>query len=465
MASITIRNLSPEVKESLRIRAAQNGVSMEEEARRLLSNTTTPIVQPSQASTIEMQSLKSKSLLLIIGGSIAAYKTLDLIRRLQERGAHLNIIMTKAAQKFISPLAAEALSGRTVYSDLFSREEEHDIGHIRLARNADLIILAPATANRIAKIANGIGDDLADCVLLAARCPLLIAPAMNPAMWAHPATVRNIAQLRTDGVHIVGPETGKMAERDETGCGRMSEPLTIIAAAETLLGMQEKPLSGRHFIVTSGPTHEPIDPVRYIANRSSGKQGHAIATTLAHLGAKVTLICGPVDLADPQNVETIHVKTACQMLQAVQDALPADGAIFVAAVCDWRSKTQSLYKIKKSAHETPPSLYMVENPDILATIGHAQNRPALVIGFAAETCNITANAQKKCIEKGADFILANDVSLHADGTSVMGADTNQVWLVSKENAEQWPHMSKQQVAQKLAKVIILFFDTHPSTHP
>ncbi|MET3559537.1 phosphopantothenoylcysteine decarboxylase/phosphopantothenate--cysteine ligase [Bartonella japonica] len=464
MASITIRNLSPEVKEALRIRAAQNGVSMEEEARRLLSNPMNPIVQSFQASTIEMQSLKSKSLLLIIGGSIAAYKALDLIRRLQERGAHLDIIMTKSAEKFISPLAAEALSGRTVYSDLFSREEEHDIGHIRLARNADLIILAPATANRIAKIANGIGDDLADCVLLAARCPLLIAPAMNPAMWTHPATVRNIAQLRTDGVHIVGPETGKMAERDETGCGRMSEPLTIIAAAETLLGTQEKPLSDRHFIVTSGPTHEPIDPVRYIANRSSGKQGHAIATALAHLGAKVTLICGPVELPDPQEMKIVHVETACQMLQAVQAALPADGAIFVAAVCDWRSKTQSLYKIKKSVHETPPSLHMIENPDILATIGHAQNRPPLVIGFAAETCDITVNAQKKCIEKGADFILANNVSLLSDGTSVMGADTNQVYFVSKENVEQWPHMSKQQVAQKLAKVVVSFFDTHPSTH-
>ncbi|WP_019223100.1 bifunctional phosphopantothenoylcysteine decarboxylase/phosphopantothenate--cysteine ligase CoaBC [Bartonella rattaustraliani] len=459
MASITIRNLSPEVKESLRLRAAQNGVSMEEEARRILSNPTKTALLPSQASTLEAQSLQSKSLLLIIGGSVAAYKALDLIRRLQERGAHLNIIMTKAAQKFISPLAVEALSGRSVYSDLFSREEEHDIGHIRLARNADLIILVPATANRIAKIANGIGDDLADCVLLAARCPLLIAPAMNPAMWAHPATVRNVAQLRTDGVHIVGPETGEMAERDEAGCGRMSEPLTIVAAVETLLGIHEKPLSGRHFIVTSGPTHEPIDPVRYLANRSSGKQGHAIATVLAHLGAKVTLVCGPVDLADPQEVKTIHVETACQMLQAVQAALPADGAIFVAAVCDWRSKTQSLYKIKKSAHESPPSLHMIENPDILAIIGHAANRPPLVIGFAAETCDIIANAQKKCIEKGADFILANNVIVHADGTSVMGSDTNQVCLVSKENVEQWSQMSKQHVAQKLAKVIVSFFDT------
>ncbi|MCZ2157779.1 bifunctional phosphopantothenoylcysteine decarboxylase/phosphopantothenate--cysteine ligase CoaBC [Bartonella sp. 220] len=463
MASITIRNLSPEIKEALRIRAAKNGISMEEEARRILSNPITQSISPSQVSTIEEQSLQSKSLLLIIGGSIAAYKALDLIRRLQERGACLNIIMTKAAQKFITPLAAEALSGHTVYSDLFSREEEHDIGHIRLARDADLIILAPATANRIAKIANGIGDDLADCVLLAARCPLLIAPAMNPAMWTHPATVRNVAKLRTDGVHIIGPEVGEMAERNETGCGRMSDPLTIVAAAETLLGVQEKPLVGRHFIVTSGPTHEPIDPVRYLANRSSGKQGHAIATALAYLGAKVTLICGPVNLTAPPGVKTLHVETACQMLQAVQDSLPADGAIFVAAVCDWRCQTQSIHKIKKHDHQTPPSLQLAENPDILATIGHAPNRPPLVIGFAAETSDIIANAQKKCIEKGANFILANDVSLHADGTSIMGADTNQVCFVSKDIVEQWPHMSKQQVAQKLAKVIISFFESYNPT--
>ncbi|WP_336278714.1 bifunctional phosphopantothenoylcysteine decarboxylase/phosphopantothenate--cysteine ligase CoaBC [Bartonella sp. CB175] len=462
MANITIRNLSPEAKESLRIRAEKNGISVEEEARRLLSIPTTPGTLLLQENTIEVQSLQSKSILLIIGGSIAAYKTLDLIRRLQERGACLSIIMTQAAQKFITPLAAEALSGSIVYSDLFSREEEHDIGHIRLARNADLIILAPATANRIAKIATGIGDDLASCVLLAARCPILIAPAMNPAMWAHPTTVRNIKQLRADGVYTVGPEIGKMAERDEAGCGRMSEPLTIVASVEALLSTEEKTLSDRHFVVTAGPTHEPIDPVRYLANRSSGKQGYAIARALAHLGAKVTLICGPVHIDDPQEqeIKTIHVETACQMLQAVQAALPADGAIFVAAVCDWRSQTKFSHKIKKSINKEPPSFYMVENPDILATIGHAPNRPPLVVGFAAETCDLIVNAQKKCIEKGANFILANDVSLGVDGTSVMGADTNQICLVSKENIEQWPHMSKQQIAQKLASVIVSFFSSH-----
>lgn len=454
MASITIRNLSSEAKEFLRIRAAKNGISMEEEARRLLSNPTATFTPAFQASTIETQSLKSKSILLIIGGGIAAYKSLDLIRRLQERGAELNVIMTKAAQKFITPLAAESLSGSTVYSDLFSRKEEHDIGHIRLARAADLIILAPATANRIAKMATGIGDDLASCVILAAHCPLLIAPAMNPAMWSHPATARNVAQLRADGVHMVGPEIGEMAERNETGWGRMSEPLSIVATAEALLGVHKRPLSDHHFIVTSGPTHEPIDPVRYLANRSSGKQGHAIAAALAHLGAKVTLICGPVDIPPPQGVKTIHVETACQMLETVQTALPADGAIFAAAVCDWRSQTQSSQKIKKGANKNPLPLHMVENPDILATIGHSPNRPKLVIGFAAETCDIIVNAQKKCIQKGADLILANDVSLQVDGTSVMGAETNQIYLVSKEKVEQWPKMSKKQVAEKLANIVV-----------
>ncbi|MCZ2327961.1 bifunctional phosphopantothenoylcysteine decarboxylase/phosphopantothenate--cysteine ligase CoaBC [Bartonella sp. F02] len=463
MASITIRNLSSEAKEFLRVRAAKNGVSMEEEARRLLSNPTVSYTPSLQATPLNMQSLKSKSILLIIGGGISAYKTLDLIRRLQERGARLNIIMTQAAQKFITPLAAESLSGSTVYSDLFSHKEEHDIGHIRLARDADLIILAPATANRIAKMVAGIGDDLANCVLLAARCPLLIAPAMNPAMWTHPATVRNVAQLHADGIHIIGPEIGEMAEKNEAGCGRMSEPLTIVAAAEALLNEQKKPLSGRHFIVTSGPTHEPIDPVRYIANHSSGKQGHAIAIALANLGATVTLICGPVNLADPQKVKTIHVNTACEMLQAVKDALPADGAIFVAAVCDWRSQTLSSQKIKKETNKAPLSLNMVENPDILATIGHAPNRPSLVVGFAAETDNLIVNAQKKLIQKGADFILANNVSICVDGKSVMGSDTNQVYLISKENVKQWPHMSKQQVAEKLANTIVSFFSSSAFT--
>ncbi|WCR55665.1 bifunctional phosphopantothenoylcysteine decarboxylase/phosphopantothenate--cysteine ligase CoaBC [Bartonella clarridgeiae] len=458
MTNITLRNVSLEIQEFLRIRAEQNGISIEEETLHLLNNLVeTSIISPLQTSTIEKQSLKSKSILLIIGGSIAAYKALDLIRRLQEREANLNIVMTTAAQKFITPLAAEVLSGSSVYSDLFSGEKEQDVSHIRLARQADLIIVAPATANRIAKIATGIADDLANCIILAARCPLLIAPAMNPAMWTHPTTIRNIAKLRANGVHMVGPEVGEMAERNEKGCGRMSEPLTIVASAEALLSAQKKSLCGRHFIVTSGPTHEPIDPVRYLANRSSGKQGHAIATALANLGATVTLICGPVGLADPEGVKTIHVETACQMLKAVQEALPADGAIFVAAVCDWRSQTQHLQKIKKESNQTPLSLHMIENPDILATIGHAPNRPPLVIGFAAETCDIIANAQKKCVKKGADFILANDVSLHADNTNIMGSDTNEIFFVSKDNIEHWPHMSKQKVAEKLANAVVSFF--------
>ncbi|AQX28630.1 MULTISPECIES: bifunctional phosphopantothenoylcysteine decarboxylase/phosphopantothenate--cysteine ligase CoaBC [unclassified Bartonella] len=458
MANITLRNVSLEVQEFLRIRAAQKGISVEEETIHLLNNLAEKsIISPLQANTIEKKSLKSKSILLIIGGSIAAYKTLDLIRRLKERGAHLNIVMTTAAQKFITPLAAEVLNGGSVYSDLFSREEEQDVAHIRLARQADLIIIAPATANRIAKIATGIADDLANCIILAARCPLLIAPAMNPAMWKHPTTIRNIAKLHTDGVHMVGPEVGEMAEQNERGCGRMSEPLTIIASAEAILGAQKKSLCGRHFIVTSGPTHEPIDPVRYLANRSSGKQGHAIATALANLGATVTLICGPVNLPDPERVKTIHVETACQMLQAVQEALPADGAIFVAAVCDWRNKTQHLQKIKKESNQTPFSLHMIENPDILATISHGPNRPPLVIGFAAETSDLITNAQKKCIQKGADFILVNDVSFHVDGTNVMGSDTNEIFFVSKNNIEHWPNMSKQKVAEKLADVVVSFF--------
>ncbi|WP_438721627.1 bifunctional phosphopantothenoylcysteine decarboxylase/phosphopantothenate--cysteine ligase CoaBC [Bartonella rochalimae] len=465
MANITLRNVSLEIQEFLRVRAAQNGISIEEETLHILNNLAkTSIISQQKVSTVEQQSLKSKSILLIIGGSIAAYKALDLIRRLRERGAHLNIIMTKAAQKFITPLAAEVLNGGHVYNDLFSREEEQDVAHIRLARQADLIIVAPATANRIAKIATGIADDLANCAILAAHCPLLIAPAMNPAMWTHPATIRNIAKLCADGIHMVGPEVGEMAEQNERGCGRMSEPLTIVASTEALLGAQKKSLCGRHFIVTSGPTHEPIDPVRYLANSSSGKQGHAIAIALANLGATVTLICGPVDLMDPEGVKTIHVKTACQMLQAVQESLPADGAIFVAAVCDWRSQTQSLQKIKKESNQTPFSLHMVENPDILATIGHAPNRPPLVIGFAAETCNIIANAQKKCIQKGADFILANNVSFNADDKNVMGSDTNEIFFVSKNNIEHWPRMSKQKVAEKLVNIIVSFFSSLATTH-
>lgn len=453
MASITIRNLPDKAKEELRLRAAKNGRSMEEEARNLLINFDASTICSMTASLVHMQSLKSKSLLLIISGGIAAYKALDLIRRLRERGARVRVVMTKAASQFITPLSVSALSGEHVFDDIFSRHDEHDVGHIRLAREADMIIVAPATANRLAKMAQGIADDLAGAVLLAARCPILVAPAMNPAMWENPATGRNIGRLKTDGVKVIGPERGEMAESNEAGLGRMSEPLNIVAAVEYYLGCGKQILSGKRIVVTSGPTHEPIDPVRYLANRSSGKQGHAIAAALARLGASVTLISGPVNISDPKGVQTIHVETAREMLKAVQNALPADAAVFVAAVADWRSAESSQKKIKKQSGEAAPTLTMVENPDILATIGHAENRPRLVIGFAAETDNLINNAQNKLEQKGADFILANDVSISDDGKSVMGGDDNKITVISKNGLENWPQMNKQDVANKLAKKI------------
>ncbi|MHC5306336.1 bifunctional phosphopantothenoylcysteine decarboxylase/phosphopantothenate--cysteine ligase CoaBC [Bartonella sp. LJL80] len=458
MASITIRNLSIEAKDELRLRAAKNSVSMEEQARRMLSTPPEEIAMPLAVSSPTMQSLQSKSILLIIGGGIAAYKSLDLIRRLRERGAEVTVVMTQAAQQFVTPLAAGALAGGHVFTDLFSRTDEQDVGHIRLARNSDLIIMAPATADRMAKMATGIADDLAGAVLLAANCPILLAPAMNPAMWAHPATKRNVATLKADGIQMIGPERGEMAESGEAGRGRMSEPLAIVAAVEYHLGTIHKPLLGKHIVVTSGPTHEPIDPVRYLANRSSGKQGHAIASALHELGAKVTLISGPVSLTDPNGVETIHVETAREMLAAVQKALPADAAVFVAAVADWRTEQTAQQKIKKQAGQSAPMIQMVENPDILATIGHAENRPKLVIGFAAETNDLLANGQKKLDKKGADFILANDVSLGQNGESVMGGDSNTIHLISRNGVEDWPQMTKQQVAEKLAGYIARWFD-------
>ena len=306
-------------------------------------------------------------------------------------------------------------------------------------------------------MANGIADDLAGAILLAANSPILIAPAMNPAMWGNPATQRNVDRLLADGIKMIGPESGEMAERGEAGRGRMSEPLKIVAAVESMLDCGEKPLSGKHIIVTSGPTHEPIDPVRYLANRSSGKQGHAIAAALHHFGARVTLVSGPVSIPDPHGVETIHVETAIEMLEAVKRALPADGAIFVAAVADWRSAESATQKIKKQSGQSAPTLEMVENPDILATIGHAANRPKLVIGFAAETNDLVKNARKKLDKKGADFILANNVAIAKDGTSIMGGDYNRISCVSRDNVETWPNMSKDEVAQHIAKKVTTFF--------
>lgn len=399
--------------------------------------------------------LSGKRILLIIGGGIAAYKTLDLIRRLRERGAAVRPVMTQAAQHFITPLAVGALAADHVFTDLFDRQDEQDVGHIRLAREADLVVVAPATADLMAKLANGLANDLASAVLLATDKPVLIAPAMNPKMWGHPATRRNSETLAGDGVCFVGPKRGEMAESGEAGEGRMAEPLEIVAAIEALLAPAMKQLAGRRILVTSGPTHEPIDPVRYIANRSSGKQGHAVAVALARLGADVQLVSGPVTIADPAGVSVTHVESARQMRDAVESLLPADAAIFVAAVADWRTADAAGEKIKKVAGEGPPALQMVENPDILAGIGHHAGRPSLVIGFAAETQDLVRNAQAKLDKKGADLIVANDVS-HDSGIGaggVMGGDRNRVRIVSRTGVDEWPELTKDEVAERLAALV------------
>ncbi|WP_371347285.1 bifunctional phosphopantothenoylcysteine decarboxylase/phosphopantothenate--cysteine ligase CoaBC [Ancylobacter sp. IITR112] len=408
--------------------------------------------------------LATPRILLIIGGGIAAYKSLDLIRRLKERGAAVRVVMTSAAQHFITPLAAGALSHDTVFTELFDREAEQDVGHIRLSREADLVLVAPATADLMAKMAHGLADDLASAVLLANTRPVLLAPAMNPAMWANPATRRNAAQLAADGVRFVGPNAGAMAERGEDGPGRMAEPLEIADAAARLLA-GEGPLTGRHVLVTSGPTHEPIDPVRYIANRSSGKQGHAIAAAAARAGARVTLVSGPVNLPDPFGVDVRRVESAREMLAAVEAALPADIAIFAAAVADWRAASEAGEKMKKDGGALPP-LALIENPDILATIAHrGEGRPRLVIGFAAETQNVVAYAQAKRARKGCDWILANDVSARSGiAGGVMGGDSNAVHLITAAGVEAWPTASKGAVAERLVARIAASLD-QPETSP
>lgn len=391
-------------------------------------------------------SLAGKRILLIIAGGIAAYKCLDLIRRLREQGASVRPIMTHAAQEFITPLAVGALTASHVYTDLFSREDEQDVGHVRLARDCDMVVVAPATADLMAKMAHGLANDLASTVLLASNRPILLAPAMNPVMWANAATQRNVKTLQDDGIHFLGPMQGEMAESGEKGLGRMAEPHEIIAHVEMLL-RQDGPLTGRRAIVTSGPTHEPIDPVRYIANRSSGKQGHAIAAALARLGADVTLVSGPVTIPDPKGVKTIHVERAEEMRDAVLDALPADIAVMVAAVADWRVVSSAGQKIKKQPGELPQPLQLAENPDILKTVGHHENRPRLVVGFAAETENVEENGKAKLERKGADLIVANDVSPE---TGIMGGDRNSVRLISAAQTEIWPSLSKDEVADRLA---------------
>jgi len=394
--------------------------------------------------------LSNKHILLIISGGIAAYKSLDLIRRLKERGAKVTPVMTRGAQEFVTPLAVGALSATDVFTELFSRQDEQDVGHIRLARDCDLVLVAPATADLLAKMANGMADDLASTVLLATDRPVLVAPAMNPKMWEAKATKRNIATLESDGIAFIGPMAGEMAEKGEAGVGRMAEALQIAEAVKHLLDDAPKPLKGKTAIVTSGPTHEPIDPVRYIANRSSGQQGHAIAAALAKLGAEVTLVSGPVTIPDPTGVTTIHVERAEEMRDAVLGKLPSDIAVFVAAVADWRVESSSEQKIKKQPGDAPPALLLAENPDILKTIGHHEKRPRLVIGFAAETQNVEDNGRAKLQRKGADMIIANDVSPE---TGIMGGARNQVKIISASGVDAWPDMSKTEVAERLAALI------------
>ncbi|WP_234054201.1 MULTISPECIES: bifunctional phosphopantothenoylcysteine decarboxylase/phosphopantothenate--cysteine ligase CoaBC [unclassified Xanthobacter] len=393
--------------------------------------------------------LAGQRILLIIGGGIAAYKCLDLIRRLKERGATVRAILTTAAQQFVTPLSVGALSGERVFCDLFDLTAEHDIGHIRLSREADLVVVAPATADLIAKMAHGLADDLASTALLATDKPVLLAPAMNPRMWAHPATRRNMAILLADGISVVGPNSGAMAERGEFGEGRMAEPMEIMEAIAVRLAapaQKEGPLAGRRLLVTSGPTHEPIDPVRYIANRSSGKQGHAIAAAAAAAGAEVVLVSGPAEAPDPAGVRVIHVESAREMLAAVEESLPVDAAVFAAAVADWRVAGAAEQKIKKDGGGAP-TLTLVENPDILATVSrHPSLRPCLVVGFAAETETVIAHAEAKRARKGCDWIVANDVS---PATGIMGGDSNTVHIVSAQGVEHWPPASKSEVAARL----------------
>jgi phosphopantothenoylcysteine decarboxylase/phosphopantothenate--cysteine ligase len=387
----------------------------------------------------------TKRVLLIIGGGIAAYKSLELIRRLKETGADVRVVMTKAAEHFVTPLAAGALAGGRVFTDLFDTAQEFDVGHIRLARECDLIVVAPATADLMAKMANGLADDLASAVLLATDKTVLLAPAMNPHMWANAATQRNLDVLRADGRALVGPNEGEMAERGERGLGRMAEPEEIRDACLELL--RDGPLKGKKAIVTAGPTLEALDPVRFLSNRSSGKQGYAIAAALAQLGAEVTLVSGPTGLSAPAGVQLKRVESARDMLAACEETLPADVAVMVAAVADWRPSKTAKKKIKKG--DAASAVELVENPDILATLSKlTKKRPALVIGFAAETDHVEANARSKITKKGCDWIVANDVS-----GDVMGGDDNQVMLITRDAAESWPRMSKDLVAQKLAAEI------------
>ena len=392
--------------------------------------------------------LTDKTILLIIGGGIAAFKALDLIRRLRERGARVVPVITKAGQEFVTPLSASALAAEKVYTDLFDLTDEAEMGHIELSRAADLVVVVPATADLLAKMAAGLAGDLASTLLMATDKRVLVAPAMNVRMWQHPATRRNVAQLADDGVLFVGPTDGAMA-CGEFGPGRMAEVPDIIARIEAAQG--NGPLAGRHILVTSGPTHEPIDPVRYIANRSSGAQGTAIAAALRDLGADVTFVTGPAEVPAPAGVRVVRVETACEMRDAALAALPVDAAVFAAAVADWRVASPTDSKIKKDAGGSLPVLQFAENPDILAGISQLeQGRPRLVVGFAAETDDVVDNATAKRARKGCDWILANDVRPE---TGIMGGDENAVVLITETGTEAWPRMDKAAVAKRLARRI------------
>ena len=388
--------------------------------------------------------LTGKRILLIIGGGIAAYKTLELIRLLRRAGAAVTPVLTRAAQEFVTPLSVSALAGERVYTDLFDLTDESEMGHIQLSRVADLVVVAPATADLMAKMSGGQADDLASTLLMATDTPVMIAPAMNVRMWEHPATQRNLTVLHLDGIRVIGPDEGDMA-CGEHGPGRMSEPAEILRAIDAALS--DGPLKGKRVLVTSGPTHEPIDPVRYIANRSSGRQGTALAEALRDLGAEVTFVTGPADAPRPQGVQVIEVETALQMREAALVALPADVAVFTAAVADWRVAEPSDQKIKKTP-EGLPVLDFVENPDILAEVSQMdEGRPGLVVGFAAETQAVEANATAKRARKGCDWLVANDVS---PGTGIMGGTENAVVLVTDDGAETWERMGKAEVARRLA---------------
>lgn len=391
--------------------------------------------------------MRGKSVLLIIGGGIAAYKSLELIRRLRERGAHVRAILTHAGAEFVTPLSVSALTGEKVFQELFSLTDEAEMGHIQLSRSADLVVVAPATADLMAKLASGHANDLASTALLATDKRVLMAPAMNVRMWNHPATQRNLKSLKLDGTLFVGPNDGEMA-CGEFGPGRMAEPNEIADAVERALGEAAPgPLTGIKALVTAGPTHEPMDPVRFIANRSSGKQGYAIAHALAQAGADTILVSGPVELTAPPKVKLLKVETAREMLAACQSVLPVDVAVCTAAVADWRPEIAANNKIKKADDVSAPTVKLTPNPDILATLSKSDRRPTLVIGFAAETENVIAHAQAKLARKGCDWIVANDVS---PGTGIMGGDRNQVHLITSAATENWPDLDKTEVGTRLA---------------